>query len=187
MTETIGLAAVSEPPVWTELPGVWTNLRIASALTDAILTNDAEDKPLKYAVFDAERVCRQMRDEMAAQLAAAQSDIQELYELLEEAVTTANEYFARIEQQHEEIRRFQAGNAELRGKMTNLQPELDWSQAPPDAQWWAMDDNGQSYWFVECPTKHEKLGYWGSSAGAILAGETLAPGWESSLRQRPGT
>lgn len=87
----------------------------------------------------------------------------------------------------DQLKEAKAENAELRSKVADLQPEPDWSHAPPDAQWWAMDDNGQSYWFVEYPTKHERFGYWGSSAGAILAGETLAPAWESSLRQRPGT
>jgi len=26
-------------------------------------------------------------------------------------------------------------------------PEIDWSQAPKRARWWAVDANGQAHWF----------------------------------------
>lgn len=49
----------------------WTNLEIAKALTDAMLTEGYEERPPKYFVFDAEKVMRQMRDEYEAALAEA--------------------------------------------------------------------------------------------------------------------
>lgn len=74
--------ATNETDTWTDTPSVWTNLRIANALTDAILSGD-EDKPLKHAVFDAERICRQMRDEM---IEAAQTAIAEAQRLIDAGV-----------------------------------------------------------------------------------------------------
>ena len=62
--------------------------------------------------------------------------------------------------------------------------EPDWTKAPEWAMWWAIDEDGSTYWYVAKP----------EPAGACWATdnkcEYIQPApiaWRSSLRQRPVT
>lgn len=146
---------------WTDLPGVWTNLQIATALMNAIWPDDGdEDKPLKHAIVDAERVCRQMRDEMAARLKAAQERIAELEAPLPPIYALA------------------------------AAMEPDWSSAPAWAVWWAVDKDGGKFWYERQPELHLTDEMWKTPYGRHL-GDRLAEwepidyaDWQSSLRHR---
>ena len=56
-----------------------------------------------------------------------------------------------------------------------------WEDAPEWAQWLAMDDDGEWYWYEEKP-KRNKFG-WMSLTKRVLS--TKGVGWDESREQRP--
>lgn len=66
--------------------------------------------------------------------------------------------------------------------------EPDWSKAPEDCDWWAIDLNGQSHWYDAKPA----LGgnEWITGRGAKDYSESIKfvqydGDWQNSLRKRP--
>lgn len=71
--------------------------------------------------------------------------------------------------------------------MSAIATRVDWSLAPPWAQWWAMDHDGEAFWYERMPFVCSGHRDWSSSRGRV----TLAPGgdpfntrWQDSLAQR---
>jgi len=62
---------------------------------------------------------------------------------------------------------------------------VDWSQAPEWANYWAMDDDGEAYWFEEKPTID--WGVWLSQSRQRIAPDFggAAIDWQDSLVARP--
>lgn len=71
--------------------------------------------------------------------------------------------------------------------INNLPSEPDWSTAPEWAQWFAIDDDGEGYWFSFKPQIID--GTWGGMVNdddkAMFEGVFNNKNWQSSLRQRP--
>ena len=77
--------------------------------------------------------------------------------------------------------------------MTNIQP--DWSDAPPWAQWWAIDNDGYAYWYRDQPTYNAKYGGWLRTPGEEpdISLDHFWPfpfdnwdiDWSQTLRRRP--
>lgn len=77
---------------------------------------------------------------------------------------------------------------DLRIKVGLLQPEPDWSQAPPGFDCWAMDKNYDPYFYRGEPRLSVKNGEWmiNTDEGAALFDYSCSfPGWAESLRERP--
>jgi hypothetical protein len=60
-----------------------------------------------------------------------------------------------------------------------MQP--DWSEAPEWAQWWAMDEDREAYWFKAKPESGATV--WHSDE--LYQYDSTLPDWEDSLTQRP--
>lgn len=58
----------------------------------------------------------------------------------------------------------------------------DWKDAPDWANWLAMDDGGEWYWFNEKPTRHSD-GTWRVNCGQILSAPK--PNWRQTLESNP--
>lgn len=71
--------------------------------------------------------------------------------------------------------------------INNLPSEPDWSTAPEWAQWFAIDDDSEGYWFSYKPQIID--GTWGGMVNdddkAKFEGVFNNKNWQSSLRQRP--
>lgn len=64
-----------------------------------------------------------------------------------------------------------------------MQPQIDWTQAPKGARWWAMDANGHAHWFV-VPEAVVVTNLWNSEpVPAPTFG--FAGDWRDSLVERP--
>lgn len=83
-------------------------------------------------------------------------------------------------------------NIALRAKLDAVPVDAiapDWGDAPRWAQWWAVDCDGEAYWFEAEPVRCSSV--WDSSAGGMS--RMLACGytdvdkinWRTSLIQRP--
>ena len=63
-----------------------------------------------------------------------------------------------------------------------------WKDAPEWAQYLAMDENGQWYWFDKEPSISDNP-MWGCPRWDILIGghvrEACVPGWRDTLEKRP--
>lgn len=93
-------------------------------------------------------------------------------------ITERNDLRAKLDAAHTELH-------ELRIRAGSGHPEPNWSQAPEWATWWAVDDNGESYWFDSRPKCNYTLGYWGGDVSSVLDKAGKWFNWASSLRQRP--
>ena len=56
-----------------------------------------------------------------------------------------------------------------------------WEDAPEWAQWLAMDDDGEWYWYEEQPDRDS--GGWMSLTMRVVSAK--GTGWEKTLEQRP--
>ena len=70
--------------------------------------------------------------------------------------------------------------------------EPDWKTAPAWAQWFAIDDDGEGWWWSTRPTSDGMTGCWLVPDSSVWydtqpAGvyPDAADDWEHSLRQRP--
>ena len=71
--------------------------------------------------------------------------------------------------------------------------EPDWNQSPSWAQWFAVDSDGEAWWYETQPDANTKHGAWQQEFYqniyllTELAGNypELAADWQNSLRQRP--
>ena len=59
----------------------------------------------------------------------------------------------------------------------------DWSTAPEWAQYWAIDDNGDAYWYGKKPDRGD--GEWRSDGNLSEDLDNRAPFWKESLEKRP--
>jgi len=59
----------------------------------------------------------------------------------------------------------------------------DWKDAPPWAQWLAMDADGEWYWYEKEPGK--RISMFGSCGGLIEHASIDAINWRETLEQRP--
>jgi hypothetical protein len=65
-------------------------------------------------------------------------------------------------------------------------PEIDWSQAPDWAQFAAMDEDGEWYWYGLKPRTHEGADCWyGGGKSDYYKNTGCVVGWRSSLVERP--
>ena len=60
--------------------------------------------------------------------------------------------------------------------------QVDWSQAPEWAKWWAMDKDGESAWCEEKPIISDSDFWYGKAGKAPSFGYT--GNWQDSLRER---
>ncbi len=60
---------------------------------------------------------------------------------------------------------------------------IDWKQAPKNAQWWAMDANGQAHWFL-APNVAAFTDFWFSEPVSAPSFD-FAGDWRKSLVTRP--
>lgn len=63
-------------------------------------------------------------------------------------------------------------------------PSPDWSQAPEWAQWWAVDWDGQAYWFGHKPYVLGEMGWVDREFQQAPAGRAWGD-WRETLAQRP--
>ncbi len=59
-----------------------------------------------------------------------------------------------------------------------------WDDAPSWANWLAMDENGEWFWYELQPKKSYARGFW-ASAGRSKAASQKAKDWDETLEQRP--
>lgn len=65
----------------------------------------------------------------------------------------------------------------------------DWRSAPPEAQFCAMDSDGQWGWYTSRPYTDSFTGYegWDADTGVIeIRGLAFYPNWKDTLQERPG-
>ncbi|AHF90204.1 hypothetical protein OPIT5_08185 [Opitutaceae bacterium TAV5] len=62
--------------------------------------------------------------------------------------------------------------------------EIDWSKAPRNARWWAMDANGQANWYCAPDVKPFTDFWFHDSKPAPTFGFSVAD-WKTSLVERP--
>lgn len=61
---------------------------------------------------------------------------------------------------------------------------VDWSKAPKLARWWAVDEDGQAYWYC-APDVAARTAFW--FADSLPAPTFGYEGdWRESLTERPG-
>lgn len=66
----------------------------------------------------------------------------------------------------------------------------DWKDAPPDAKWLAMDENGDWWWYTDVPSFDAHTGNWSIPS---LIHDSAYPAYQpdviasESLEQRPST
>ena len=73
-----------------------------------------------------------------------------------------------------------------RTNQTQEEWQPDWSEAPEWAKWWAMDRDGESYYFKCKPEM--KLVTWiptGTTNHVFLTQSNYQGDWKDSLRERP--
>lgn len=100
-----------------------------------------------------------------------------------------------IEAMKEEIKylrlKLEAANQELHELRTrrDRMPEPNWQHAPPGSNWWAMDRNGDAYWYKNEPEIWPVMSEWKvgliEDDAAVLDDSCQFAGWETSLRKRP--
>lgn len=61
--------------------------------------------------------------------------------------------------------------------------EIDWKQAPKNAQWWAIDENGEAHWFCSPNVKPFTRFWFSEPQPAPAFGYT--GDWRESLHSRP--
>lgn len=67
--------------------------------------------------------------------------------------------------------------------MDNKQQTPDWANAPKWAQWFAIDGDGEGYWYKEKPIKNKFQ--WCHGGNAEFIDNFNTSNWEESLQQRP--
>jgi hypothetical protein len=66
---------------------------------------------------------------------------------------------------------------------------IEWSAAPDWAMWWAMDDDGEAFWYERQPFVRNGQRAWSSGLGRVqLAhrGNPFKSRWQDSLSGRGG-
>jgi len=63
-------------------------------------------------------------------------------------------------------------------------PEVDWSRAPKNARWWAMDKNGDAHWFFP-PNVVAFTDFWLSQEPEPAPVFGFSGDWKKSLVERP--
>ncbi|MDX0568133.1 hypothetical protein GOL81_23130 [Sinorhizobium medicae] len=61
------------------------------------------------------------------------------------------------------------------------EPEIDWSQAPREALWWAIDGDGHAHWFT-APKPFTSFWFTDVAEAPIFG---FRGDWKKSLRPRP--
>lgn len=67
----------------------------------------------------------------------------------------------------------------------------DWTKAPEWANYWAVDEDGLSYWYRLEPILFRAFGFWDNDPGDelwdldISDGDGTDPDWRNSLQKRP--
>ena len=61
----------------------------------------------------------------------------------------------------------------------------DWSQAPDNAMYWAMDGCGQCHWYEREPDVCDSQWDWGGVIKQTDTGYDYQGDWRNSLRKRP--
>jgi hypothetical protein len=71
-------------------------------------------------------------------------------------------------------------------KQETLQQMPDWATAPEWAQWFAIDGDGEGFWYAKEPFKGD---LWYLPNGYVFApcGNFDPTNWRTSLQQRPQT
>jgi hypothetical protein len=68
-------------------------------------------------------------------------------------------------------------------------PEPDWTTAPDWAQWWAVDEDGRTYWYNRQPyVEKADDGCWDGNGKFEWNGDVTLPvgvDWRTTLRRRP--
>ncbi|MEL6095513.1 hypothetical protein AAGG42_06395 [Stenotrophomonas maltophilia] len=84
---------------------------------------------------------------------------------------------------------FRAGLATARMHDHDVNPSApDWRNAPPEAQFCAMDSDGQWGWYTSRPYTDSFTGYegWDADTGVIeIRGLAFYPNWKDTLQERP--
>lgn len=68
-------------------------------------------------------------------------------------------------------------------------PAPDWRNAPPEAQFCAMDSDGQWGWYTSQPYTERFSGFdgWDADTGVTeIRGLAFYPNWQATLQERPG-
>jgi hypothetical protein len=60
----------------------------------------------------------------------------------------------------------------------------DWSAAPDWAQWWAVDESGDAYWYKGAPNC-EDVQWWAVGIAEAGSVDLAGTNWRTTLRQRP--
>lgn len=85
---------------------------------------------------------------------------------------------------------FRSGLATARMHDHDVNPSApDWRNAPPEAQFCAMDSDGQWGWYTSRPYTESFTGYegWDADTGVIeIRGLAFYPNWKDTLQGRPG-
>lgn len=85
---------------------------------------------------------------------------------------------------------FRAGLSTARMHDHDVNPSApDWRNAPPEAQFCAMDSDGQWGWYTSRPYTESFTGYegWDADTGVIeIRGLAFYPNWKDTLQGRPG-
>ena len=85
---------------------------------------------------------------------------------------------------------FRAGLNTARMHDHDVNPSApDWRNAPPEAQFCAMDSDGQWGWYTSRPYTDSFTGYegWDADTGVIeIRGLAFYPKWKDTLQERPG-
>lgn len=85
---------------------------------------------------------------------------------------------------------FRAGLKTARMHDRDVNPSgPDWRNAPPEAQFCAMDSDGQWGWYTSRPYTDSFTGYegWDADTGVIeIRGLAFYPNWKDTLQERPG-
>lgn len=83
-----------------------------------------------------------------------------------------------------------AMQAEADSRVNKERPDVlgewqpDWSQAPDDAGYWAMDENGLCIWYKDKPEIHIDQWDFGDVIGSSKSFGYIG-NWQDSLRKRP--
>ena len=83
-------------------------------------------------------------------------------------------------------------DAEIVYAWLDAQPDApipDWTTAPPWAQWWAVDEDGRTYWYDRQPyVEKADDGCWDGNGEFRWNGDVTLPvgvDWRTTLRRRP--
>ena len=61
---------------------------------------------------------------------------------------------------------------------------VDWSKAPKNARWWAIDKNGEAHWFCP-PDVKARTDFWFSADLIPAPNFGYLGDWRESLTERP--